>query len=68
MFPPKKLLLPVDFSAHSGPATAMAAAFARRFDAQLTMLHVAPQFPERAPGIRRSCWTSLAKWKWADYV
>ena len=54
MFPPKKLLMPVDFSAYSAPVTPMAAEFARHFDSQLTILHLAPLFPEGTSEMRRS--------------
>jgi universal stress protein A len=36
----QKLLVPVDFSAHSVEATRVAAELARRFDASLTLIHV----------------------------
>jgi nucleotide-binding universal stress UspA family protein len=42
MFPPNKILFPVDFSERSTSVAAMAAAFAQRFDATLTLLHVEP--------------------------
>ena len=54
MFPPKRLLLPVDFSRHSIAVARMAAEFAQRFHSQLTVLHVAPLFPEGTASIRRS--------------
>jgi nucleotide-binding universal stress UspA family protein len=54
MFPPKRLLMPVDFSAYSAPVTPMASEFARHFDGQLTILHVAPLFPEGTSELRRS--------------
>jgi universal stress protein A len=36
----KKLLVPVDFSAHSAEATRAGADLAKRFDASLTLVHV----------------------------
>jgi universal stress protein A len=36
----RKLLVPVDFSAHSAEALRIAAELARRFDASLTLVHV----------------------------
>lgn len=36
----KKILVPVDFSTHSGEATRVAADLAKRFDASLTLVHV----------------------------
>jgi nucleotide-binding universal stress UspA family protein len=40
MFPPKKILFPVDFSEGSTAAARMVEAFAGRFHSELTMLHV----------------------------
>src|SRR5271165_1963796 len=53
VFPPKHILFPVDFSGRSATAAPMAAEFARRFDAELTLLHIAPLFPEGSPEGRR---------------
>src|ERR1700726_2384370 len=53
MFPPKNILLPTDFSDRSAAVAPMAAEFARRFDSNLTLLHVAPLFPEGSPEVRR---------------
>jgi nucleotide-binding universal stress UspA family protein len=53
MFPPKNILFPTDFSDRSAAVAPMAAEFARRFDADLTMLHIAPLFPEGGPEARR---------------
>jgi nucleotide-binding universal stress UspA family protein len=36
----RKLLVPVDFSAHSAEATRIAADLARRFDASITLVYV----------------------------
>ncbi len=38
--PPQRLLVPIDFSAHSGGALAVAADVARRYGASLQLLHV----------------------------
>jgi nucleotide-binding universal stress UspA family protein len=40
----KQIVCPVDFSESSVRAFAYAAAFARWYDAQLTVLHVVPTF------------------------
>ena len=40
MFPPKKILFPVDFSERCSSAARMVEIFAGRFEAQLTLLHV----------------------------
>jgi len=40
MKPVKKILVPVDFSAHSTEAVRFAADLARRFEASLTLVHV----------------------------
>ncbi|HLH01060.1 MAG TPA: universal stress protein [Bryobacteraceae bacterium] len=40
MFPPKKILFPVDFSDRCASAAPMAEIFAGRFQAELTLLHV----------------------------
>jgi nucleotide-binding universal stress UspA family protein len=40
MFPPKKILFPVDFSARCTDASRMAETFAGHFQAELTLLHV----------------------------
>jgi nucleotide-binding universal stress UspA family protein len=53
MFPPKNILFPTDFSDRSAAVAPMAAEFARRFDSNLTLLHVAPLFPEGSPEGRR---------------
>ncbi len=53
MFPPKNILFPTDFSDRSAAVAPMAAEFARRFDADLTLLHIAPLFPEGSPEARR---------------
>src|SRR5262249_26784206 len=52
IFKLKRILVPVDFSERSTKALRYAAAFARQFDAELTLLHVVqryPQVPELAP-------------------
>jgi len=54
MFSPNQLLLPLDFSEYSAPLSHLAAEFARRFGSRLTILHVAPLFPETSPDTRRS--------------
>ena len=43
MYPPKKILFPVDFSQRSAAIAPMAAGFAHRFHAALTLLHVLPE-------------------------
>src|SRR5579864_2661322 len=53
MFPPKNILFPTDFSDRSAAVAPVAAEFARRFDADLTLLHIAPLFPEGSPEARR---------------
>jgi nucleotide-binding universal stress UspA family protein len=53
MLPPKNILFPTDFSDRSAAVAPMAAEFARRFDSNLTLLHVAPLFPEGSPEGRR---------------
>jgi len=53
MFPPKNILFPTDFSGRSATVAPMAAEFARRFDSNLTLLHVAPLFPDGSPEARR---------------
>lgn len=40
MFPPRNLLFPVDFSERSDAVVPMAAMYARKFDSELTLLHV----------------------------
>ena len=40
MFPPKKILFPVDFSERSVAVAPMARAFAEQFNCALTLLHV----------------------------
>ena len=40
MFPPRKILFPVDFSERSLAVVPTAEAFARQFDAELTLMHV----------------------------
>jgi nucleotide-binding universal stress UspA family protein len=42
---PTKILAPLDFSASSGAALAMATALAQRFGAELHLLHVVPTLP-----------------------
>jgi nucleotide-binding universal stress UspA family protein len=42
---PKKILLPVDFSASTNPTLQMAADLALHFHAELHMIHVIPFFP-----------------------
>jgi nucleotide-binding universal stress UspA family protein len=49
----KKILLPVDFSDRSWLVVPMAAEFARRFEAEITLLHLAPLFPDRGPDAER---------------
>ena len=46
----KTILVPIDFSAVSEKAIAYAVAFARQFDAQITLLHVVDLFQETAAG------------------
>ena len=43
MYPPKKILFPVDFSQRSAAIAPMVADFAHRFHAALTLLHVLPE-------------------------
>ncbi|MBV8905703.1 MAG: universal stress protein [Acidobacteriia bacterium] len=45
----KRILLPVDFSERCAAVVPMAAEFTRRFGAELTLLHMAPLFPDRVP-------------------
>jgi len=40
MFPPKKILFPVDFSERCSSAARMVEIFAGRFQAEVTLLHV----------------------------
>lgn len=40
MFPPRKILFPVDFSERSMAVVPTAEAFARKFDSELTLMHV----------------------------
>lgn len=42
MFPPKKILFPVDFSERCASVAPMAETFTRRFQSELTLLHVLP--------------------------
>jgi nucleotide-binding universal stress UspA family protein len=42
---PTKILVPIDFSASSDAALAMATALAQRFGAELHLLHVVPSLP-----------------------
>jgi nucleotide-binding universal stress UspA family protein len=42
MFPPKRILFPVDFSDRCAAAAPMVEAFARRFQSELHVLHVTP--------------------------
>jgi hypothetical protein len=54
----KMILVPIDFSAVSEKAIAYAVAFARQFDAQITLLHVVDLFRETAAGgdqLHESC-------------
>jgi nucleotide-binding universal stress UspA family protein len=53
VFPPANILFPTDFSDRSAAVAPMAAEFARHFDSDLTLLHVAPLFPEGSPEGRR---------------
>jgi len=53
MFPPKNILFPTDFSDRSAAVAPMAAEFVRRFDSNLTLLHIAPLLPEASPAGRR---------------
>jgi nucleotide-binding universal stress UspA family protein len=46
----QKLLVPVDFSAHSVEATRVAAELARGFDAGLTLIHVNDPMVHALPG------------------
>lgn len=48
MFPPKRILFPVDFSDRCASVAPMAEAFTKRFEAELTLLHV---LPTETPGI-----------------
>jgi len=43
MYPPKKILFPIDFSQRSSSVAPMVAGFARRFHAAPTLLHVLPE-------------------------
>src|SRR5262249_1171856 len=52
-FPPKNILFPTDFSDRAAAIAPMAAEFARRFDAQVTLLNVAPLFPDGSPEMQR---------------
>lgn len=49
MFPPKRIVFPVDFSERCESVAPMALAFARRFQSELTLLHVSPPERENAP-------------------
>ena len=51
MLPLKKILCPVDFSEPSRLALSAAAELAAQFDAELIVLHVAPEVPVVGPGI-----------------
>jgi len=66
MFPPKNILFPTDFSARSTAVVPMAAEFARRFNADLTLLHVAPLFPEGSPEAQTSVMNTFALSELAD--
>ncbi len=44
-----KILVPVDFSDSCALVLPLAADFAKRFGAEITLLHAAPLFPDRAP-------------------
>jgi nucleotide-binding universal stress UspA family protein len=46
MLPPKLILSPVDFSAHSDEAVNVAADLAARFGAGLCLVHVVPEIPK----------------------
>ena len=45
--PPRRLLLPVDFSTHADRATEVATALARRFETHVDLLHVIDTLPDR---------------------
>jgi nucleotide-binding universal stress UspA family protein len=49
VFPPKKIVFPVDFSERCEWVAPMALAFARRFESELTLLHVSPLEGDKAP-------------------
>lgn len=49
MFQLHKILLPVDFSDRCALVVSVAARFARQFDAEIDLLHIAPLFPDRTP-------------------
>jgi nucleotide-binding universal stress UspA family protein len=49
MFRLHKILLPVDFSDRCALVVPVAARFARQFDAEIDLLHIAPLFPDRTP-------------------
>jgi nucleotide-binding universal stress UspA family protein len=66
MFPPKNILFPTDFSDRSAAVAPMAAEFARRFDSNLTLLHMAPLLPEGSLEGRRLLMDAFATIELAD--
>jgi hypothetical protein len=68
MFPPKNILFPTDFSERSAAVAPMVVGFARRFNANLTLLHIAPLFPDRSPAERRFTMDTFATVELAGLV
>jgi nucleotide-binding universal stress UspA family protein len=66
MFPPKNILFPTDFSDRAAAVAPMAAEFARHFDSDLTLLHVAPLLPEGSPEVRRLLMDAFATIELSD--
>lgn len=52
MYPPKKILFPTDFSERSAALAPIVVEFTRRFNAALTLLHVALLEEEQSPDVR----------------
>jgi len=70
MFPPKRILFPVDFSERSEAVVPTVEAFARKFESELTLMHVIPPIPPDdrvyAPGAQLEAFATRAEFKGVD--
>ncbi len=63
-FPPRRILVPTDFSEHSEHAVKYAASMAARNEGHVTILHVAPDIPAIVSPIPES--TAMQAWSFTE--